>query len=1084
MKTNPAKKFSARALSLLLTVVMVVSVVGPAFASLARISSNYQGFVLFSLTEQTYEYGWNRYIPSSTISNAAKYIYPRNRSVSYNGGKAYVGSSLYIKPGSYSLNLTEAGVLSYGSGYDTTVSSGSNYTYSALSGSPRVTKQTARGDYGTSWTYISLSNLKLGDVIRVNAYQGSHLLKVGDPSVRIYKGSKDITGAWIDSHVGEEFDLDATGFLDVNSAASGTIRYSSGDKNKVTIDSNGHVRVLQEGSATITATWTSSNGYFTASASTRIDIEDLSKKVVGISVKDYRTTYFVAEKFDNTGTIVATMADGSTKEFPLSSASSITGFNSGTAGQKTLTVTYDGCKTTFDVMVAYQPASISVDVQDPGGYSQKKTGLIVLGGNADHVTFPDGSVVKADTAKSYTFTENGKYTFTVTGMDGGTDSCTVDISTIDKEAPSLEVVYKDGTLTIVTQDDFSGVHTIEYVDEVFEEPNTGKWVSSSKTITDALDGVSPGKYRVVVTDHAGNSRSADIVVGGESAEPVEFSIYVPSSIQVTVNKDGSATTNPEKPKIYNGVKTLPICVTDIRVHANGEWSLVDYGTEFTDSDKDRKVIALSINGSPVSTDGSVEVDRDAWMIPADGVKELNLTFKVPQQTQAQTLDNVLKIDFQSDWYDASLVPGERYAVTLQPVEHATIKGTATMLYTDEYGRVPVLPRVITDEGHEFVRWEDGQGNTVVTGQVIDKDITIHPILESFYTVTLKSVAHASIKGTATVLYTGRDRKIPVLPSVTADAGYEFVGWADEQNQTIVTGQMIDKDIAIHPVLKSLLVATNISRSRMDGVFGSNGSKITKLTTAKGNPANGVDISVNQDRSVLATLNTATKTGTIYLNSSYLSGSLYVDGKGLFEGYETLISADLSGFDTSEVTNMCRMFFYCSNLEELDVSSFKTSNVTNMSHMFNNCVDLSALDLSGFDTSKVTKMNGMFCYCTRVKNLDLSSFDTSKVTDMSSMFQNVNYMENLDLSSFNTGNVTNMYRMFRCYASGSKSSLNLSSFDTRKVSNMRDMFYGCGSTYITYGNFRVPSGCNTVGMYGYDTNSYSLCSANKAPGYTG
>lgn len=945
---------------------MAVSMAGPAFASSARISSVYQGFVLFSLTEQTYEYGWNRYIPSSTISNAARYIYPSNYSVSYNGGEAYIGDDLYIKPGSYSLNLTEAGILPYGSGYDATVSSGSGYTYSALSGSPRVTKQTARGDYGMSWTYISLSNLKLGDVIRVNAYQSSHLLKVGDPSVRIYKGSRDVTGGWIDSHVGEEFDLDATGFLDVNSAASGTIRYSSGDKSKVTIDSNGHVRALQEGSAVITATWTSSNGYFTASASTHIDIEDLSKKVAGISVKDYRPTYSVKEKFDKTGTIVATMADGSTKEFPLSSASSITGFNSATAGQKTLTVTYDGCKTTFDVTVAYQPASINVEVQDPGGYGQKKNGLIVLGGNADYVTLPDGSVVKADAAKSYTFTENGKYTFTVTGMDGGTDSCTVDISTIDKEAPSLDVVYKDGTLTIVTRDNFSGVHTVEYVDEVFEESGTGKWVSSAKTITDSLDGVSPGKYRVVVTDHAGNSRSADIVVGGEPVEPVKFSIYVPSSIQITVDKDGSVTTNPEKPKIYNGVETLPICVTDIRVRANGGWSLVDYGTEFTDSDKDRKVIALSINGSPVSADGSVEVDRDAWMIPADEVKSLNLDFKVPKQTQAQTLDNVLKIDFQADWYDASLVPGERYAVTLQPVENATIKGTAAMLYTDEYGRVPVLPRVIADEGHEFVRWEDEQGNAVTAGQVIKNDITIHP------------------------------------------------------------------------VLKSLLVATSISRSRMNGVFGSNGSKITKLKTAKGCPAGGVDISKNQDRTVLATLDSSTQTGTIYLNNAYLSGSLYE----LFKGYNTLTSADLSSFDTSMVTSMFSMFFDCSALTILDLSGFDTSAVDRMDQMFCHCRSLTTLDLSSFDTSAVTNMHHMFSGCYSLTSLNLSSFNTSAVKNMSNMFDGCSALTSLDLSGFDTSTVKAMNSMF--YDCRSLTSLDVSSFNTSAVTDMSDIFVRCRS----------------------------------------
>jgi len=192
--------------------------------------------------------------------------------------------------------------------------------------------------------------------------------------------------------------------------------------------------------------------------------------------------------------------------------------------------------------------------------------------------------------------------------------------------------------------------------------------------------------------------------------------------------------------------------------------LVDYGTEFTDSDKDRKVIALSINGSPVSTDGSVEVDRDAWIIPADGVKELDLAFKVPQQTQAQTLDNVLKIDFQSDWYDASLVPGERYAVTLQPVEHATIKGTATMLYTDEYGRIPVLPRIIADDGYAFVCWEDEQGAAVTTGQVVDKDITIHPVLNSSTGEITPELPEISEIGPSMILTADLNISYPIVPS--------------------------------------------------------------------------------------------------------------------------------------------------------------------------------------------------------------------------------------------------------------------------------------------------------------------------------
>ena len=71
----------------------------------------------------------------------------------------------------------------------------------------------------------------------------------------------------------------------------------------------------------------------------------------------------------------------------------------------------------------------------------------------------------------------------------------------------------------------------------------------------------------------------------------------------------------------------------------------------------------------------------------------------------------------------------------------------------------------------------------------------------------------------------------------------------------------------------------------------------------------------------------------------------------------------------------------------------------------------SLDLSSFDTSNVTNMYAMFYYC-KATELDLSSFDTSKVTDMSFMFAE-NPATELDLSSFDISNVTvmNMDAMF-------------------------------------------------------------------------
>ena len=67
------------------------------------------------------------------------------------------------------------------------------------------------------------------------------------------------------------------------------------------------------------------------------------------------------------------------------------------------------------------------------------------------------------------------------------------------------------------------------------------------------------------------------------------------------------------------------------------------------------------------------------------------------------------------------------------------------------------------------------------------------------------------------------------------------------------------------------------------------------------------------------------------DSGYLFGGLYAA--------ETL---DLSGLDTSQVTNMGDMFFACSSLRSLDLSGWDTSRVEGMWGMFADCPSLSSL----------------------------------------------------------------------------------------------------------------------------------------------
>ena len=184
---------------------------------------------------------------------------------------------------------------------------------------------------------------------------------------------------------------------------------------------------------------------------------------------------------------------------------------------------------------------------------------------------------------------------------------------------------------------------------------------------------------------------------------------------------------------------------------------------------------------------------------------------------------------------------------------------------------------------------------------------------------------------------------------------------------------------------------------------------------------------------------------------------------MFNNCSALTSLDVSGFDSSKVTDMSGMFNGCSSLTSIDVSKFNTSKVVDMNTMFTNCHKLSSLDVSGFDTSMVTNMRHMFHNCHKLSSLDVSGFDTSKVTDMASMFQNCFKLTSLDVSGFNTSLVTTMSNMFN--GCSKLTSLDLSGFITSSVTNMDDMFRNCsGLTSLDVSKFVTSNVTSTINMF--------------------
>ena len=193
----------------------------------------------------------------------------------------------------------------------------------------------------------------------------------------------------------------------------------------------------------------------------------------------------------------------------------------------------------------------------------------------------------------------------------------------------------------------------------------------------------------------------------------------------------------------------------------------------------------------------------------------------------------------------------------------------------------------------------------------------------------------------------------------------------------------------------------------------------------------------------------------FVNATQITGLEYLNTSEVTEMYRMFLSCsslttlDVSGFDTRNVTDMSYMFSNCESLTTLDVSGFDTRNVTDMSCMFLHCESLTTLDVSGFDTRNVTNMGDMFDNCYALTTLDVSGFDTRNVTNMESLFFKCSSLTTLDVSGFDTKNVTTMGSMF--LSCSSLTTLDVSGFNTQNVTDMSYMFYGCKALTTIYGD---------------------------------
>lgn len=224
------------------------------------------------------------------------------------------------------------------------------------------------------------------------------------------------------------------------------------------------------------------------------------------------------------------------------------------------------------------------------------------------------------------------------------------------------------------------------------------------------------------------------------------------------------------------------------------------------------------------------------------------------------------------------------------------------------------------------------------------------------------------------------------------------------------------------------------------------------------PSEGVDGFSKVTARVVPTKRVMLPSGVLVENTQIIDGywagelvdtSTMVNMDRMFYICSQLQNLDVSNWDVSNVITMRNVFYGCSQLQNLDVRNWDVSGVMYTTDMFNSCSQLQSLDVSNWNTNKMKDVRGMFRSCSQLKSLDVSKWDTSSVTSFNSMFHTCHQLKQLDTSNWDTSSATGMQYIFAmCYQ---LQKIDVSNWDASNMIDLALPFSSCNNLYSIIGD---------------------------------
>lgn len=203
-----------------------------------------------------------------------------------------------------------------------------------------------------------------------------------------------------------------------------------------------------------------------------------------------------------------------------------------------------------------------------------------------------------------------------------------------------------------------------------------------------------------------------------------------------------------------------------------------------------------------------------------------------------------------------------------------------------------------------------------------------------------------------------------------------------------------------------------------------------------------------DLSQMTHINNAENLNMSSVNSTYK----------MFMNCSSLVSINVSNWDTRNIQDFSYMFSGCQSLTALDVSRWNTANARKMDFLFSECHNVEVLDVGNWQTGNVTTLLRTFNECKKVTTLDVGNWDVGKAINICAVFATCESLTSIDVENWNTESAINMsYIFFECK---NLRTVNVSKWKMGKATEIQRIFHGCTSlTEVDVSNWDTSSAWN-------------------------